>query len=79
MKRILDCADCYIEERNWKMVAILKFCLGSLGILLGMAIPGKHKKKASGMAMFVFLITYISLMADFLTFAMDFFSKKENQ
>ena len=81
MKQIFDCANRYLEARDWKMVAILKFCLGSMGVLLGLAIPGKHKKTAGGMAAGIFLVTYISLMADFLTFAADFFcpQKKETE
>ena len=47
MKRILDCADRYIAARDWKMVSILKFCLVSIGVLLGLSIPGKSKKAAA--------------------------------
>ena len=79
MQRILDCADRYIEARDWKMVSILKFCLASIGVLLGLSIPGKNKKTAGGMAAGVFLVTYIALMADFLTFAVDFFRSKEGK
>ena len=79
MTRILDCADRYIEARDWKMVSILKFCLASIGVLLGLSIPGKRKKAAGSMAAGVFLVTYIALMADFLTFAVDFFRSKEDK
>ena len=79
MQRILDCADRYIEARDWKMVSILKFCLASIGVLLGLSIPGKRKKAAGSMAAGVFLVTYIALMADFLTFAVDFFRSKEDK
>ena len=78
MQRILDCADRYIEARDWKMVSILKFCLASIGVLLGLSIPGKRKKAAGSMAAGVFLVTYIALMADFLTFAADFFCSQKN-
>ena len=73
MKRIFDCADSYVQSRDWKMVALLKFCLCSMGVLLGLSVPGKHKKATGGFALGVFLATYFSLMADFLTFAVDFF------
>ena len=79
MQRILDCADRYIEARDWKMVSILKFCLASIGVLLGLSIPGKSKKAAGSMAAGVFLVTYLALMADFLTFAVDFFRSKEDK
>ena len=77
MKRIFDCADRYVQSRDWKMVAVLKFCLCSIGALIGLAVPGKHKKAACGFAFGVFLTTYIPLMADFLSFAADFFRHKE--
>ena len=77
MKRIFDCADRYVQSRDWKMVALLKFCLCSIGVLLGLAVPGKHKKAAGCFTAGVFLATYIPLMADFLSFAADFFRPKE--
>ena len=73
MKRLFDCADRYIQSRDWKMLAGLKFCLCAIGILLGLSVPGKHKKCAAVGAFGVFLATYIPLMADFLTFAVNFF------
>ena len=44
MKRLFYCADHYIQARDWKMLAGLKFCLCAIGVLLGLAVPGKHKK-----------------------------------
>ena len=73
MKRLFDCADNYIQSRDWKMLAGLKFCLCAIGVLLGLSVPGKHKKCVASGALGVFLATYITLMADFLTFAVDFF------
>ena len=43
MKRLFDCADRYIQSRDWKMLAGLKFCLCAIGVLLGLSVPGKHK------------------------------------
>ena len=77
MKRLSDCADHYIQSRDWKMLAGLKFCLCAIGILLGLSVPGKHKKTTGGFALGVFLATYFSLMTDFLTFAADYFRPVE--
>ena len=77
MKQLFDCADHYLHAKDWKMLALVKFCLCSVGILLGLSVPGKHKKAAGGFAAGVFLATYIPLMADFLTFAASFFRPKE--
>lgn len=73
MKRIFDCADSYVQSRDWKMLALVKFCLCSIGVLLGISVTEKHKKSTGGFALGVFLATYFSLMADFLTFAVNFF------
>lgn len=77
MKQLFGCANRYIRARDWKMIAGLKFCLCSMGILLGLMVPGKHKKTAAIGAFGVFLATYIPLMADFLTFAAEFFRPRE--
>ena len=77
MKRLFDCADSYIRARDWKMLAGVKFCLCSIGFLLGLMVPGKHKKAAAAGAFGVFLASYIPLMGDFLRFAADFFRPKE--
>ena len=59
MKRLFDCADRYIQSRDWRMLSGLKFCLCSIGILLGAMVPEKHKKIATAGALGVFLATYI--------------------
>lgn len=69
MKQLFRCADHYIQSRDWKMLTGLKFCLCSIGILLGVLVPVKHKKTVAAGAFGVFLATYIPLMTDFLTFA----------
>ena len=73
MNTLFNCADRYIQSRDRKMLAGLKFCLCAIGVLLGLSVPGKHKKCTAACAFGVFLATYIPLMADFLTFAADFF------
>ncbi len=77
MNKLLTCANQYLAARDWKMAAALKFCLGSLGLLLGMQIPQKYKKTASAAGWVVFLATYIPLMTDFLCFCLDFFRSSE--
>ena len=39
MKLLFRAADRYIEESDWKVLAVLKFCLISLGVLLGCKVP----------------------------------------
>ena len=65
MKKLFKVADRYLETSDWKMIAVLKFCLISLGVMLGMTVRKEHKKKVLMAAVPVFLITYIPLMAKF--------------
>ena len=65
MKKLFACADVYLASRDWKMLAVLKFCLLALGLLLGLCVPAKHKKKAAIAGGVVFALTYIPLMTDF--------------
>ena len=65
MKKLFACTDAYLASRDWKMVAVLKFCLLALGLLLGLCVPAKHKKKAAAVGGAVFALTYIPLMTDF--------------
>lgn len=66
MKKLFCCADRYLQKSDWRDMAMLKFCLFSLGILAGMRIPAGNRKKAAVTALCVFLITYIPLMAKFI-------------
>ena len=65
MKKLFACANAYQATRDWKMVAVLKFCLLALGLLLGLCVPARHKKKAAIAGGVVFALTYIPLMTDF--------------
>ena len=44
MKKLFDAANRYIETSDWKIIAVLKFCLISLGMMIGMTIDKKDKK-----------------------------------
>ncbi len=44
MKKLIRCANQYIWESDWKTIGLLKFCLLSLGICVGMAVPEEKKK-----------------------------------
>ena len=65
MKKLFACANAYLASRDWKMVAVLKFCLLALGLLLGLCVPARHKKKAAAVGGAMFALTYIPLMTDF--------------
>ena len=42
--KLFEAADRYIRTSDWKIIAVLKFCLISLGMMIGMQIRPEHKK-----------------------------------
>ena len=46
MKTLFASADEYLQNSDWKDIAVLKLCLLSLGLLAGMQLPEKHRKTA---------------------------------
>jgi len=71
MKRIFASANEFVKESDWKDLAVLKFCLLSLGLLAGMQIAECGKKVARIAASVVFVLTYIPLMAKYLSILME--------
>ena len=65
MKKLFTAADHYIETSDWKLITVLKFCLISLGMMIGMQIKPKYKKNIFLGSLGVFAVTYIPLMAKF--------------
>lgn len=66
MNKLFEYANQYVEESDWKNLALLKCCLCAIGVMIGVAIPKKHKETAVGIAAGVFTVTYIPLMGKFL-------------
>lgn len=64
-KSLFDYSDEYIKSSTWKDLAILKFCLCAVGIIIGVCVSPKHKKTALIAALTVFVMTYIPQMAKF--------------
>ena len=65
MNRMFEAANRYIESSDWKIIAVLKFCLISLGMIIGMQIRPAYKKPVFLGALGVFGITYVPLMVKF--------------
>ena len=65
MKKLFDAANRYIESSDWKTIAVLKFCLISLGMMIGMAIRKDDRKPVLFGAVAVFTVTCIPLMVKF--------------
>ena len=65
MQKLFDAANRYIKTSDWKVFAVLKFCLIALGMMIGLAIGKKAKKPVFFCALGVFVVTYIPLMVKF--------------
>lgn len=65
MQFLFDAADRYMRKSDWKDMALVKFCLFSMGLMIGAQIPRKHKAAAQIAAWSVFLVTYVPLMTKF--------------
>ena len=65
MKILFDAANRYIETSDWKTIAVLKFCLIALGMMIGMGIRKENKKPVFLGAVTVFAAAYIPLMVKF--------------
>ncbi len=65
LKTLFGYADRYLEKSSWKDLALIKFCLFAIGIMVGIRIPEKGREHAGRVAAFVFAVTYVPLMAKF--------------
>ena len=63
--KLFEAANHYVETSDWKIIAVLKFCLISLGVMVGVMIRPEHKRPVFFGALGVFGATYIPLMVKF--------------
>lgn len=63
MKTLFDLGNRWVKESDWKDLALVKFCLCAMGIMIGAALAPKYKKQALIGGSLVFAATYIPLMA----------------
>lgn len=66
MKKLLDAADEYTAQSDWKDFALVKCCLCAVGVMIGLGVPKEKKKIPFFIAAAVFAATYIPLMVKFL-------------
>ena len=65
MKRLFEYANEYVAQCTWKELALVKVCLCSLGVIIGLLLPAGIGKIVLIVAAVVFLVSYIILMKDF--------------
>lgn len=69
MKKLFDLADQYLKESDWKTIAALKFCLLSLGIIIGMLLPESVERGVMIGCICIFAVTYTPLMGKLFAIA----------
>lgn len=62
MKLFLELGNRYAAKSDWSDFALTKFCVCSIGVMIGSCIPAKHRKIAMAIAGGVFTATYFPLM-----------------
>ena len=65
INKLLDTADRYMKNSDWKDLALIKLCVCSAGVIAGSCIPSKSKKEVRAGAAVVFAATYAVLMTRF--------------
>ena len=66
MKKLFEFANQYITLLNWQQFSMIKFCLISLGVLIGILVPSEAKAAAGIVAGVVFAGTYLPIMVHFI-------------
>ena len=60
--KLFDAANQYCKESDWKTLAMIKFCLCSMGVIIGVLLPQSVETAALTLAAVVFVVTYVPLM-----------------
>lgn len=68
MKKLTEAGNQYAKTSTWRDMALLKVCLCSMGVLIGLSLPARKKRAAAWAASVVLAATYVPLMGRFLPF-----------
>ena len=60
---LFEFADGFIKELRVSDMAVLKFCLISLGIMVGICLPKKAKRPLLFLSLLLFLVSFLFLAA----------------
>lgn len=66
MPSLFQAADAWCRQSDWKDLALVKFCLFSMGVLVALRLPRRALPAARKWARRVFVLSYVPLMAKFL-------------
>ncbi len=67
--KLLNYVTKYVEQSDWKMMALLKVCMCAFGIMLGVNMSKKSRPIVCTLAGLVFLLTLIPLLVRFFRMA----------
>ena len=62
MMKLFDAANQYLRESDWKTLTAIKFCLFSMGVIVGLLLPQSQRTLLITVFAAVFIATYIPLM-----------------
>ena len=68
---LFDRADRYAAQSTWRDFALVKVCLFSMGVLMGLIVPVRKKKLTALGAGLLFLPTYVILLRRFPPFLLE--------
>ena len=71
MKCFIKTGKKYIERMDIWDVSFLKICLCAMGVLIGVGVSNEKRKSVGIAAIFIFIATYIPLMAKFIGIALE--------
>lgn len=62
MKFFFEIGDRFMQKSDWRDMALVKFCLFAMGVIVGCLLPQKSRKLSIAAAAAVFAATYVPLM-----------------
>ncbi|MBQ4264396.1 MAG: permease of phosphate ABC transporter [Clostridia bacterium] len=62
MMKLFDAANQYLRESDWKTLTAIKFCLFSMGVIVGLLLPQSQRAPLIAIFSVIFIATYIPLM-----------------
>lgn len=66
MNKLLAAGNLYLKKMDLTDVALLKLCVGALGVLIGLGCAKRHRKSVGFFAGFLFVVTWIPVMGKFV-------------
>lgn len=71
MRRLIAAGNLYLKKMDLTDVALLKICVGALGVIVGLGAAKRHRRSAGLLAGLLFALTYVPLMGKFLGVLVD--------